>query len=152
MQKTLKMTKMSTSWRHYDVKTTRDKIFNTIFRILIQFTLRLVMKIFFYRMIFRVKICKRKKSSDFAYFYHISLYKIDPRAEFHKIRYLDPILPGNAFNIWFFWLSMTPCNFLWGSLDGPPPPQNFAPNKTLRTRLSWIWPDILIYHEIINFI
>ena len=61
MRKTLKMTKMSTLWRHYDVKTTRDKIFNTIFRILVQFTLRLVIKIFFYRMVFRVKICERKK-------------------------------------------------------------------------------------------
>ena len=118
---------MSTSWRHYDVKTTRDKIFNTIFRILIQFTLRFVMKCFFYRMIFRVKICERKKSSDFAYFYLISLYKIDPRAKFHEIRYLDPILPGNAFSIWIFLLPMTPCNFLWGSLDRPL--QNVAPNK-----------------------
>ena len=45
------------------------------------------------------KFGETKKSRDFAYFYHISLYKIDPRAEFHEIRSLDPILPGNAFNI-----------------------------------------------------
>ena len=86
------------------------------------------------------KFAKEKKSSDFAYFYHISLYKMDRRARFHEIRYLDPILPGNAFNIWFFLTPMTPCNFLWGSLDGPPP-QDFAPNKNVRTRLSWIWPN-----------
>ena len=57
------------------------------------------MKFFFYGVICEVKICERKKSSDFAYFCHISLYKIDPRAEFHEIRSLDPILPGDAFNI-----------------------------------------------------
>jgi hypothetical protein len=86
------------------------------------------------------KFAKEKKSSDFAYFYHISLYKIDPRAEFHEIRYLDPILPGNAFNIWFFWLSMTPCNFLWGSLDGPPPKILLQIKLCLGLFLDLSWP------------
>ena len=94
-----KNTKNDKKCQLYDVKTMPENIFNTIFRILILSTSRLVIKIFFYWMIFRVKFAKEKKSSDFAYFYHISLYKIDPRAEFHEIRYLDPILPGNAFNI-----------------------------------------------------
>ena len=67
------------------------------------------------------KFAKEKKSSYFAYFYLISLYKIDPRTRFHEIRYLDPILPGNAFIIWFFLTPMIPCNFLWGSISVPPP-------------------------------
>ena len=97
-------------------------------------------KVFFHGVGIRAKFAKQKKSRDFTYFYHISLYKIDPRAEFHEIRYLDPILPGNAFNIWFFWLPMTPCNFLWGSLDGPPPKILLQIKLCLGLFLDLSWP------------
>ena len=133
MQKNTKNDKnVSTLWRHYDdVKTTADKILNTIFGILVQLAFRMVIMFFFHWVGDRAKIWRDKKKWRFCLFLpYFPLYcKMYPRAEFHKIRYLSPVRSTNSLNIWFLWLPMTPCSFLWGSLDGPS--QNVAPNKFL---------------------
>ena len=127
MQKTLKMTKnvnfMTSLWRQDIIWENFEYHFWNPRSISFQ----IGYKVFFHGVGIRAKFGETKKSRDFAYFYHISLYKIDPRAEFHKIRYLNPVHSTNSLNIWFLWLPMTHCNFLWGSLDGPT--QNVAPNK-----------------------
>ena len=52
---------VSTLWRHYDVKTTADKILNTIFGILVQLAFRMVIMFFFHWVGDRAKISRDKK-------------------------------------------------------------------------------------------
>ena len=104
-KKRKKWQKVSTWWSHYDIKMKSDKIFDIIFEILVQYTLRLVLKMFSYRMIFRVKIGKRKKKvvilPILPYF---PFYRFDPRAvtcEKYQKRKNKSCSHDFSFSLWY---------------------------------------------------